>query len=377
MAAIRLGILGCAEIIHRAVFQPLAAVDGIEIAAIANRTRARAEQAAKRYGIAQIFDNLQDVVSSPDIDAIYIALSNELHAEWVIRAIEAGKHVLVEKPICLNRAEALRIRQAIQGREIHVLEGLMVQHHPWQQALCTLIREETYGRLIGLSTEIYVPFKGTGQEAISANYRCFPEKGGGAFYDLGCYWLQFLQNLLGLETENIECAQGHSYFQGPHGCDWTFEASVTYSFPASNSLRDSKYTGPENIRRVTASCCTSFEKPYRSRHVLETEHAILTINDFFRANLGRYKISIKVEDKQGRLLQILSFEPQHYYENQLRAFWDTVICLQDSSVIGCHREEVRGRSVRLLEEALQRAEWLESIRTSAVNATGISTLLER
>jgi dTDP-3,4-didehydro-2,6-dideoxy-alpha-D-glucose 3-reductase len=338
VSSISLGIVGCADIVRRAIFQPLPFVENVHVYGMANRTRSRAEALAQEFGIPHIFESLDECIGCPEIDAVYIALSNELHAEWTVRALKAGKHVLVEKPLAISTRELQFIEQAVRdtSNSYIALEGIMVQHHPWQQELVGMLRGGKYGKLLRMKTELFIPMK----QMADNNYRCDPERGGGVFNDLGCYWLQFVQLVQGLEPDRIVRYDGASLYTGPRGCDWTFDASLTY------------------VDGVVAELTASFEQPYRSRHVLETEQAVLTVNDFFRANVGRYKITIKVEDRDGGLLETNVFAPQHYYENQLRYFCD-VITGQKNGVP--------------LQTAYERIQWLELIRSSAIQKRGHST----
>ncbi|SFF39613.1 Predicted dehydrogenase [Paenibacillus algorifonticola] len=331
MRTLALGIIGCASIVRRAVFQPLPFVEGIKVVGIANRTRSRAEALAAEFGVPRVFEQLEDVLASRDVDAVYIALSNDLHTEWVLRAVEAGKHVLVEKPIAMNAAECAKLEERLAGRLAVVLEGLMIQHHPWQSALRELIQEQRYGRLLQMRTELHIPMR----DLPLTSYRCDPSRGGGVFADLGCYWLQMLQQLPGFEAAKPSKLKAESAFDGPRGCDWTFDASLAYA------------------SGVVAELSASFERPYRTRHVLRLEHAALVVNDFFRANVGRYKITIKIEEPgTGRSLGSISFDPLHYYENQLRYFRDSVLAGQGN------RE--------LLHESLERVRLQERIQAAAV-----------
>ncbi|MWC28052.1 Gfo/Idh/MocA family protein [Paenibacillus sp. MMS18-CY102] len=296
-----IGVIGCAAILPRVLIEPLKSIGHLQIHGISSRTRSKAESYAEQYGIPVVYDSYEALLASPDIDFIYILLCNDLHAEWIIRSIEAGKHVLVEKPLCLNGKEAVRIKAAYeraQGR-VHVLEGLMVQHHPWQQAVKNLIDSREYGALQSISSAIsFIP-----KESFQSNYRSFPERGGGSFYDLGCYWLQFLQAVVGLDNESF---QGHSLFNGPNGADWTFEAELKLAGGAKASLT------------------TSFEQAYKAAHTLHFEHAIVQMDDFFRANLGSLKVSFKVTDLRTNETSKVSFDPQSYYINQLNFFSDVI-----------------------------------------------------
>ncbi|ANF98737.1 dehydrogenase [Paenibacillus bovis] len=302
-APVRLGILGCSGIVPRAVLEPAAHVSAIEIAAAANRTYDKARQMADQYGIPTVYDSLDELLADEQLDAVYIGLSNRLHAPWIRRALAAGKHVLVEKPLCLDPAELDSLEEAARRYGVHLTEGIMIAHHPWQQALRSCIQSSQYGALQRIQTRITIPAR----DDHAGNYRSQPEQGGGCFWDLGCYWLQFLQAVTGMEQAQFD---GQSEFDGPNGCDWTFEAQARLQ------------------SGVVAEALFSFEQPYASRHILHFEHATLTINDFFRCNLGFYRIKFKVallqKGKETGEVHQHVFDPVNYYVNQLRFFSDVV-----------------------------------------------------
>ncbi|WP_240941614.1 Gfo/Idh/MocA family oxidoreductase [Paenibacillus sp. HB172176] len=297
---IRIGALGCPAILSRALLIPAREVEGVQVVGLANRTVSKAEALAESYGIARVYDNLHQVIADPGIDLVYIALSNELHAEWTVRAARAGKAVLVEKPICSHLSEWERIARAAEETGVQIYEGLMVRHHPWQQTLQSMISDGRYGRLIKTDTRISL----TPKNNYRGNYRSDPAKGGGAFRDFGCYWLQFLQAVHGLEGGEFT---GQSDFEGPGGCDWTFHAKAAF---------------PDGLE---SKLVCSFEMPYKSRHVCHFEQATVTLGDFFRANVGHYKIKLTIEKKDDEHREQIEFEPMNYYTNQLKAVRDALI----------------------------------------------------
>lgn len=296
---VRLGILGCSGIVPRAVLEPAVHVPNLEVTAAANRTLFKAQQMGKQYGIPIIHHTLDDLLDNPELDAVYIGLSNQLHASWIEKALRARKHVLVEKPICLDAAQLPVLSAAAEQYGVHLAEAMMVSHHPWQPALRQLIFSGEFGALLRTETRLAIPARDDHQH----NYRSDPEQGGGCLWDLGCYWLQFLQLFTRLDQTELE---GRSQFDGPNGCDWTFQAQAT--------LRDG----------VKAEALLSFEQPYACRHVLHFEQATVTINDFFRCNLGFYKLKFKIVPvrRNGSDIEVQQrmFEPANYYVNQLHTF---------------------------------------------------------
>ncbi|WP_159886790.1 Gfo/Idh/MocA family protein [Paenibacillus puerhi] len=320
-----IGVIGCAAIMPRVLIDPVKHIEHLRVYGVSSRTRSKAGAYAKEYGIPVVFDSYEALLASPDIDFVYILLCNDLHAEWIVKAIEADKHVLVEKPLCLNSKEAARIKQAYDQGRVHVLEGLMVQHHPWQQAVKELIETRTYGTLRRIESLIsFLP-----KESFQTNYRSFPERGGGSFFDLGCYWLQFLQSVVGLGPEAYK---GRSSFDGPNGSDWTFHAELQYA------------------NGVHAGLTTSFEMPYKAAHTLYFDDAIVKMEDFFRANLGAYKVFLKVTDLRTNETSKISFEPENYYVNQLNFFSDVIDGLKPNVS---------------LESSFERIIWQENVYQSA------------
>ncbi|WPP40164.1 Gfo/Idh/MocA family oxidoreductase [Paenibacillus hunanensis] len=303
---VRMGIVGCSGIVPRAVLEPAVHVDGLEIHGVANRTYAKAQMMGEQYGIPVIYPTLEELLADPLVDAVYIGLGNALHAEWIMRSLEAGKHVLVEKPLCLEAGQLPQLEQAAKERGLLLAEAMMVAHHPWQEAIRGLVSSGEYGKLLRTSTRITIPARNDHLD----NYRSRAEEGGGCWWDLGCYWLQFVQQISGEQSLSRFAIKGASEFNGPNGCDWTFEAEAV----ADDGL--------------IASATLSFEQPYACRHVLHFERAIITIPDVFRCNLGFYKMKLKItllKDGQeiGEAHQHI-FEPMNYYVNQLRAFTEQV-----------------------------------------------------
>ncbi|WP_322903358.1 Gfo/Idh/MocA family oxidoreductase [Paenibacillus campi] len=303
---VRMGIVGCSGIVPRAVLEPAVYVDELHIHGVANRTFAKAQLMGEQYGVPVIYATLDELLADPLLDAVYIGLGNALHADWIVRALEAGKHVLVEKPLCLQAEQLPQLEAAVRKRGLLLAEAMMVAHHPWQAAVRALVENSTYGKLLRTSTRITIPARHDHLD----NYRSRPEEGGGCWWDLGCYWLQFVQQISGEQGLSKFDFKGTSEFNGPNGCDWTFEAEA---------VADDGFV---------ASAVLSFEQPYACRHVLHFEQAIVTIPDVFRCNLGFYKMKLKIallQDGQeiGQTHQQL-FEPLNYYVNQLRSFTEQV-----------------------------------------------------
>lgn len=207
--ALRWGILGTASIATRRLIPAMHASIRNEVVAIGSRDVARARSVATEFGIARAFGSYDDVLACDIVDAVYIPLPNHLHLEWSLRAIEAGKHVLCEKPIGLNAAEARTLQAAAEARpELTVMEAFMYRCHPrWQR-----IHEMVRSGMIGGIGNVHTLF--TYDNRDPQNIRNNAEMGGGAWLDIGCYGVSVARYLFGTEpyivrgTTEIDSAFG-------------------------------------------------------------------------------------------------------------------------------------------------------------------------
>lgn len=170
---INIGILGAAKIAPRSIIEPAKRLKQFNVFGVTARDMDRAEKFAKTHNIAHVFKDYDSLLASKDIDLVYIPLSNYLHAPWIIKAAEEKKNVLVEKPICLRIEEFNEIKKVMEDKGILLLEGIMIQHHPWQKKIKEIIDAGIYGRLKSIKTHLTFQFNERG------NYRFFPENGGG------------------------------------------------------------------------------------------------------------------------------------------------------------------------------------------------------
>lgn len=167
--------------IGRQVLPAIAAGRGMVLGAVASRDGARAKAYAAELGFDKSYDSYEALLADPDIDAIYNPLPNDMHVPWTIKAMEAGKHVLCEKPIAMDAKEAELLRDAQRRTGKFVVEAFMVRHHP--QWLRT--RERVRAGEIGTVRAIQTFFCYNNTEA--KNIRNIPAHGGGGLYDIGCY----------------------------------------------------------------------------------------------------------------------------------------------------------------------------------------------
>ncbi|HEU0245465.1 MAG TPA: Gfo/Idh/MocA family oxidoreductase [Gaiellaceae bacterium] len=216
MSSIRLGILSTAHI-NRLVIPGAHASDKVELVAVASRERGRAEEYARKWNIERAYGSYDALLEDPDVDAVYISLPNTLHCEWSIRAVEAGKHVLCEKPMSRHPAEVERAFDAAERADRLLTEAFMYRHNPQTQRLLELVRAGAVGELrlvrSAFSYSLY----------DEQNIRLRLDVEGGSLMDVGCYCVSG-SRLLGGEPESVV---GHAYL-GPTGTDWVFAGTLLF-----------------------------------------------------------------------------------------------------------------------------------------------------
>lgn len=178
---VRWGVMGVAQIAVGKVIPAMQKGEWSEVTAIASRDQSKAEKAARALGIARAYGSYEELLQDAEIEAIYNPLPNQLHVPWTLRAIEAGKHVLCEKPLSLTVEEAKQLLAARDRAGVKVGEAFMVHTHPqWLRA-----REIIKSGRIGELRSILGFFSYFNRDP--ANIRNIPEYGGGGLMDIGCY----------------------------------------------------------------------------------------------------------------------------------------------------------------------------------------------
>jgi predicted dehydrogenase len=191
------GVLGVAKIATAKVIPAMRHCETSAVAAIASRTLAKAEAAARELGIPKAYGSYEDLLNDPEIDCVYNPLPNHLHVPWSIRAAEAGKHVLCEKPIALNAAQCRELIAARDRTGVRISEAFMVRTHPQWLRARELLRSGSIGEFRG----IVCAFSYSNQDP--KNIRNIPEWGGGGMMDIGCYPIQISRFLLDAEPSRV------------------------------------------------------------------------------------------------------------------------------------------------------------------------------
>jgi predicted dehydrogenase len=194
---VRWGVLSTAQIAAKHVIPAMQAGTLTDIVAIASRDQGRAKAAALDLGIPRAYGSYEALLADPDIDAIYNPLPNHLHAPLTIKALEAGKHVLCEKPIALNADEARQIEAAQKKSGLIVGEAFMVRSHPQWQRAREIVRSGRLGQVRAIQT-IFSYFL-----TDPDNIRNQADIGGGGLYDIGCYAINTARYVFGCEPERV------------------------------------------------------------------------------------------------------------------------------------------------------------------------------
>jgi D-xylose 1-dehydrogenase (NADP+, D-xylono-1,5-lactone-forming) len=216
VAKIRYGIISTAHI-NRLLIPEMHASDKVDLIAVASRDQARADEYARKWEIERAYGSYDALLADPDVDAVYISLPNTMHAEWSIKSVEAGKHVLVEKPFSRHPEEVEQSFDAAERADRLLSEAFMYRHNPQTARLVELVRDGAIGELRVIRTA----FSYSLYDADNIRLRTDVE--GGSLMDVGCYCVSGSRLLAG-EPESVF---GRAYV-GPTGTDWVFVASMGF-----------------------------------------------------------------------------------------------------------------------------------------------------
>jgi predicted dehydrogenase len=190
---VRWGVLGCASIAVNKVVPAMMRARHCEVVAIASRDGERAEATAKALGLRRHHPSYEALLADDEVEAVYIPLPNHLHAEWTRRAAQAGKHVLCEKPLAMDVAEAQSMVDACAEAGVLMMEAFMYRLHPMWQRVRELVDEGNIGELRAI--QAFFSY----HNVDPANIRNIAEYGGGALMDIGCYPINVARWMFGAE----------------------------------------------------------------------------------------------------------------------------------------------------------------------------------
>lgn len=291
--SLRIGALGAARITPNALIYPARQEKTVAVVAVAARDPQKARAFAAKHGIPHVYDSYAALIADPAIDAIYNPLPNHLHAEWTIRALEAGKHVLCEKPLAANAGEAERMAQTAAATGLVLMEAFHNLYHPLAARMKAII---DHGEL-GTVRHLDVAFCTLMWRWWDIRLRY--DLAGGATMDLGCYAIRLLRYLTGAEPEVVR-AQARCI--APQVDRWM---TAALRFPAGATASFTCAFWSTKLIRITA-------------HVVGDQGEMLVINPILPQLYHRLQVRTAAGSRTEQLPGAST------YTYQLRAFVDAV-----------------------------------------------------
>jgi len=292
---IRWGILGCAGIAERSFIPAVKASANGRLHGIAARDPDRAAAWARKHGFERSHADYQALLDDPAVDAVYIPLANNLHAEWSVRASRAGKHVLCEKPMAMNAAEVRLMAAAAEASGVRLAEAFMYKFHPQMERTTALLAAGAIGAVRSVHSSFTFMYEPDGR-----NYRWFPEMGGGALYDVGCYTLSAARLVFGAEPLS---AFARAVLHPKYGVD--VSAHVLLEFPGGRF----------------AHCDCGFDAHFQSRLLAVGERGTLALDRAFSAKEKEAEIRIV----RGDAVETVRIPPANMFARMVEDFGAAVL----------------------------------------------------
>ncbi len=286
---LRIGILGAAKIAPVALVKPARRTGRATVVAVAARDRTRAEEFARKHEIPRVLGDYAELVSDPDIDAVYNPLPNGLHGFWTIAALRAGKHVLCEKPFTTNADEARTVAEATTANPgLVVMEAFHYQYHPFAKRLVEIVRSGELGNVTNIDASFSAPLWKKG------DIRYQLALAGGATMDMGCYPVSLLRLLA----------------PGPR----VISAEAKLSSPGVDRAMDAHFSLPDGGRAHIG--CSMFSSSVLRLHaeVTADNGKISVFNPFSPQHGHRMKVTTSLGTRKER------FSRRPTYDYQLEAF---------------------------------------------------------
>ncbi len=326
---VRWGVLSTAKIGVEKVVPSMRKASNLEVVAIASRDGERARRAADRLHLPQAFDSYEALLASPDVDAIYNPLPNQLHVPWTIRALEAGKHVLCEKPIALTADEARQLADAAAGYPgLKVMEAFMYRFHPQWQTARRWVEEGEVGEL--RTVHSHFAYRNLDPD----NIRNRPETGGGGLMDIGSYDVSLSRFLFGREPGRVVAS---IEMDPDFGVDRLVSALMDFGGGAT----------------ATFTCATQLE-PYQRAHAFGTQGRIEIETPFNAPPIG----TTRILRQRGLETREIAFRDADQYTAQGEAFSRAV--LQDTPVPTPLSDAVANmRVLDAIRESAAQGGWIE------------------
>jgi predicted dehydrogenase len=289
-APLRIGVLGCARITKNALIDPAKEVPELKIAAVASRTQSRGDEYARKYDIPRAYGGYDELLADPEIDAIYNPLPNGLHCEWTIKALQAGKDVLCEKPLASNALEATRMADVARATGKLLVEAFHYRYHPLAQFIEEAIGSGKLGKIRSAEAVIAIPNSLFPRDDI----RFQLDLAGGATMDVGTYCINALRHVF-REEPTVEWAKPTEVSPGMDGA-----MDVSFRFPSG---------GEGNVR------CSMIAETLESRLIVEGERGRIACENPFLPQM-RHRMEVTLDGTTEQK----SFDKTPTYTFQARAF---------------------------------------------------------
>ena len=285
---LRWGILGCARITRRGLIPGIAESSGSRVVALASRDQATAEAWAREFEVDRAYGSYEQVLADPSVQAVYIPLPNEMPAEWVERAAAAGKHILCEKPLALDAAEAAAMVAHSRRAGVILMEAFMWPHQPRVAAIRKLVADGAIGDLRLIRASFSFPIDMT-------DWRLDANRGGGALWDIGTYGVSTARLYAGSEPSAI---RARARF-GKSGVDLSLAA--TLEFPNG----------------ILAQVDCSFEQPFRCTYELVGTKGTINVPDAYLPPASPSATLRTIDDEAPKTL---TFDGRNQYAAMVDAF---------------------------------------------------------
>ncbi|WP_234311782.1 Gfo/Idh/MocA family protein [Streptomyces griseus] len=313
--SLRMGVIGCADIAVRRLLPVLRASDAAELVMVASRNEEKAVRIGERFGCEATVD-YDHLLDRPDIDAVYIPLPPGLHYEWITKALRAGKHVLAEKPLCTDYAQAVELMDLARELGLVLKENFIFLHHSQHNAVRTLLDEDSVGRLQVFSSSFAIP------PLDPATWRYDPKLGGGALLDVGVYPLRAAHLHLAGELEVLAA---------------TLRVDPATGVDVAGSALLATPDG------VAVQLAFGFEHSYQSTYTLWGSRGRLTVTRAFTPPEDM-KPLVRIE-QQDRLTE-LALPADHQVRNAVQAFVHMALTMTPSR----EAEETTLRQALVIEQ---------------------------
>lgn len=292
------GLISTARI-NRALIKPLRTSDRNQLVAVASRNYDSAERYAAEWDIPLAFGSYQGMLDDPGIDVVYNSLPNSMHAEWTVKALQAGKHVLCEKPLATSLEDVDTMIKAAEESGCYLTEAFMYRHHPQTIRVKQLVEDGEVGKVRLIKGEF------TFNIQSEENVRLFPELGGGSIWDVGCYPISYTRYILGDEAEEVFGWQ----VKGSNGVDEVFCGQMR--FPGGQ----------------LAQFDSGFRSPYRSRMEIVGNKGVLLVPHPFNPGMDE-----EVHLWDGKDWEVMEMPDQELYIGEVEDLADAILLGKKPSI---------------------------------------------